>query len=56
MNKTIETLIAGFRQDTITSEAWVVMNNPDEVTQITEADGTYSYILTIPLYLFALQD
>ena len=52
MNKAIETLIAGFRQDTITSEAWVVMNNPDEVTQITEADGTYSYILTIPLYLF----
>ena len=52
INKTIETLIAGFRQDTITSEAWVVMNNPDEVTQITEADGTYSYILTIPLYLF----
>ena len=52
MNKTIETLIAGFRQDIITSEAWVVMNNPEEVTQITEADGTYSYILTIPLYLF----
>ena len=52
MNKAIETLIAGFRQDIITSEAWVIMNNPDEVTQITEADGTYSYILTIPLYLF----
>ena len=52
INKTIETLIAGFRQDIITSQAWVVMNNPDEVTQITEADGTYSYILTIPLYLF----
>ena len=52
MEKTINTLIAGFRRDTISNKAAIVMTNPDEVVQITEADNTHSYILTVEADIF----
>ncbi|MGN0317982.1 MAG: hypothetical protein ACI4E1_08645 [Lachnospira sp.] len=52
MEKTINTLIAGFRRDTISNKAAIVMTNPDEVIQITEADNTHSYILTVEADIF----
>ena len=52
MEKTINTLIAGFRRDTISNKAAIVMTNPDEVVQITEADNTHSYILTVEVDIF----
>lgn len=52
MEKTINTLIAGFRQDTISNRAAIVLTNPDEVVQITEADNTHSYILTVEVDIF----
>ena len=52
MEKTINTLIAGFRRDTISNRAAIVLTNPDEVVQITEADNTHSYILTVETYIF----
>ena len=52
MEKTINTLIAGFRRDTISNKAAIVMTNPDEVIQITEADNTHSYILTVETDIF----
>ena len=52
MEKTINTLIAGFRRDTISNKAAIVMTNPDEVVQITEADNTHSYILTVETDIF----
>ena len=52
MEKTINTLIAGFRRNTISNRAAIVLTNPDEVVQITEADNTHSYILTVETYIF----
>ena len=52
MEKTINTLIAGFRQDTISNRAAIVLTNPDEVVQITEADNTHSYIITVEVDIF----
>ena len=52
MEKTINTLIAGFRRDTISNKAAIVMTNSDEVVQITEADNTHSYILTVEADIF----
>ena len=52
MEKTINTLIAGFRRDTISNRAAMVLTNPDEVVQITEADNTHSYILTVETDIF----
>ena len=52
MEKTINTLIAGFRRDTISSRAAIVLTNPDEVVPITEADNTHSYILTVETDIF----
>ena len=52
MAKTINTLIAGFRRDIISNKAAIVMTNPDEVLQITEADNTHSYILTVETDIF----
>ena len=52
MEKTINTLIAGFRRDTISNKAAIVMTNPDEVVQITEADNTHSYILAVEADIF----
>lgn len=52
MEKTINTLIAGFMRDTISNKAAIVMTNPDEVVQITEADNTHSYILTVEADIF----
>ena len=52
MEKTINTLIAGFRRNTISNKAAIVMTNPDEVVQITEADNTHSYILTVEVDIF----
>lgn len=52
MEKTINTLIAGFRRDIISNKAAIVMTNPDEVVQITEADNTHSYILTVEADIF----
>ena len=52
MEKTINTLIAGFRQDTISNRAAIVLTNPDEVVQITEADNTHSYIITVDVDIF----
>ena len=52
MEKTINTLIAGFRRDTISNRAAMVLTNPDEVVQITEADNTHSYILTVEVDIF----
>ena len=52
MEKTINTLIAGFRRDTISNRAAIVLTNPDEVVQITEADNTHSYILTVEVDIF----
>ena len=52
MEKTINTLIAGFRRNTISNKAAIVLSNPDEVVQITEADNTHSYILTVETYIF----
>ena len=52
MEKTINTLIAGFRQNTISNKAAIVLTNPDEVVQITEADNTHSYILTVETDIF----
>ena len=52
MEKTINTLIAGFRRDIISNKAAIVMTNPDEVLQITEADNTHSYILTVEADIF----
>ena len=52
MEKTINTLIAGFRRNTISNRAAIVLTNPDEVVQITEADNTHSYILTVETDIF----
>ena len=52
MEKTINTLIAGFRQGTISNRATIVLTNPDEVVQITEANNTHSYILTVEVDIF----
>ena len=52
MEKTINTLIAGFRRNTISNRAAMVLTNPDEVVQITEADNTHSYILTVEVDIF----
>ena len=52
MEKTINTLIAGFRRDTISNRAAMVLTNPDEVVQITESDNTHSYILTVETDIF----
>ncbi|MDD6845891.1 MAG: hypothetical protein PUE32_10050, partial [Clostridia bacterium] len=52
MEKTINTLIAGFRREIISIKAAIVMTNPDEVVQITEADNTHSYILTVEADIF----
>ena len=52
MEKTINTLIAGFRRNTISNKAAIVLTNPDEVVQITEADNTHSYILTVEVDIF----
>ena len=52
MEKTINTLIAGFRRNTISNRAAIVLTNPDEVVQITESDNTHSYILTVEVYIF----
>lgn len=52
MEKTINTLIAGFRRNTISNKAAIVLTNPDEVVQITEADNTHSYILTVETEIF----
>ena len=52
MEKTINTLIAGFRRNTISNKAAIVLTNPDEVVQITEADNTHSYILTVETDIF----
>ena len=52
MEKTINTLIAGFRRDTISNRAAIVLTNPDEVVPITEADNTHSYILTVEVDIF----
>ena len=52
MEKTINTLIAGFRRNTISNKAAIVLSNPDEVVQITEADNTHSYILTVEADIF----
>ena len=52
MEKTINTLIAGFRRNTISNKAAIVLSNPDEVVQITESDNTHSYILTVETYIF----
>ena len=52
MEKTINTLIAGFRRNTISNKAAIVMTNPDEVVQIPEADNTHSYILTVETDIF----
>ena len=52
MEKTINTLIAGFRRNTISNRAAIVLTNPDEVVQITEADNTHSYILTVEVDIF----
>lgn len=52
MEKTINTLIAGFRRNTISNRAAIVMTNPNEVVQITEADNTHSYILTVEADIF----
>ena len=52
MEKTINTLIAGFRQNTISNRAAIVLTNPDEVVPITEADNTHSYILTVETDIF----
>ena len=52
MEKTINTLIAGFRRDTISNRAAIVLTNPDEVVPITEADNTHSYILTVETDIF----
>lgn len=52
MEKTINTLIAGFKRDTISNKAAIVMTNPNEVVQITEADNTHSYILTVEADIF----
>ena len=52
MEKTINTLIAGFRRNTISNKAAIVLTNPDEVVQITEADSTHSYILTVETDIF----
>ena len=52
MEKTINTLIAGFRQNTISNKAAIVLTNPDEVVQITEADNTHFYILTVEIEIF----
>ena len=52
VEKTINTLIAGFRRNTISNKAAIVLTNPDEVVQITEADNTHSYILTVEVDIF----
>ena len=52
MEKTINTLIAGFRRNTISNKAAIIMTNPDEVVQITEADNTHSYILAVEADIF----
>ena len=52
MEKTINTLIAGFRRNTISNKAAIVLSNPDEVVHITEADNTHSYILTVEADIF----
>ena len=52
MEKTINTLIAGFMRNTISNRAAIVLTNPDEVVQITEADNTHSYILTVETDIF----
>ena len=52
MEKTINTLIAGFRRNTISNRASMVLTNPDEVVQITESDNTHSYILTVETDIF----
>ena len=52
MEKTINTLIAGFRRNTISNRAAIVLTNPDEVVPITEADNTHSYILTVETDIF----
>ena len=52
MEKTINTLIAGFRRNTISNRAAIVLTNPDEVVQITEADNTHSYIITVDVDIF----
>ena len=52
MEKTINTLIAGFRRNTISNRAAMVLTNPDEVVQITESDSTHSYILTVETDIF----
>ena len=52
MEKTINTLIAGFRRNTISNRAAIVLTNPDEVVQITEADNTHSYIITVEVDIF----
>ena len=52
MEKTINTLIAGFRRNTISNRAAIVLTNPDEVVQITEADNTHSYLLTVETDIF----
>ena len=52
MEKTINTLIAGFRRNTISNKAAIVLSNPDEVVQITETDNTHSYILTVETDIF----
>ena len=52
MEKTINTLIAGFRRNTISNRAAIVLTNPDEVVPITEADNTHSYILTVEVDIF----
>ena len=52
IEKTINTLIAGFRRNTISNRAAIVLTNPDEVVQITEADNTHSYILTVETDIF----
>ena len=52
MEKTINTLIAGFSRNTISNRAAIVLTNPDEVVQITEADNTHSYILTVEVDIF----
>ena len=52
MEKTINTLIAGFRRNTISNRAAIVLTNPDEVVQITESDNTHSYIITVEVDIF----
>ncbi|MGN0317990.1 MAG: hypothetical protein ACI4E1_08685 [Lachnospira sp.] len=52
MEKTINTLIAGFRRDTISIKAAIVLSNPYEVVQVTEADNTQSYIFTVETDIF----